>query len=99
MAVLDAAYYGVCIYSRVPDPCLYPAPNDLFGGELVPLFRLPPTLPGSIRQFGIEEAARDSRYLAGHAEPMFNRMEGIVWDETPHPSYCQYSWDDDSFLD
>lgn len=26
-------------------------------------------------------------------------MECIVWDETPHPGYCLYSWDDDILLD
>lgn len=58
MEVLDAAYYGVRMYFRVPDPRLYPALDDLPGGGLGRLFRLPPTLLRSIRRFGIEKAVR-----------------------------------------
>lgn len=44
MVVCVAAYYGVCIYPRVPDPRLYLFPDNIQNGELGRLFRLLPTL-------------------------------------------------------
>lgn len=68
MSVLDAAYYVMRIYWRLSDLRLYPSLNDLAGGGLRRLFRLPPTLTGSIRRFGIEIAVRGSCYLAGYVK-------------------------------
>lgn len=65
MGVLDAAYYGVHIYSRVPSFRLYPFPDDTLSGGLGRLFRLPPMLLGSIQRFAIEKDVRDSCYLVG----------------------------------
>lgn len=65
MAVLDAAYYEVPIYSHVSDPRLYRSANDLRGDGLGGLFRRPPTLLGSIRRFRIKKAVRGSCYAAG----------------------------------
>lgn len=91
MAVLKAAYYVVRIYSRVPYPLLYPAPDDLSGDGPGRLFRLPPSFLVFIRRFEIDETVPGSCFPAGSVEAVFHRMERIGWDETLHPGYCRYS--------
>lgn len=90
MAVVDAACYELPIYSSVSGPDLYPSPENIPCGGLGTLFFLPPTLLGSKRRFGIEEAVRGSCNPAGYDEAVFHRMECIVGDGTPHLGYCQY---------
>lgn len=49
MEVSNGVYYGVCIYSRVPNLGSYPSRDDLHDGGLGRLFRLSPSLLGSTR--------------------------------------------------
>lgn len=72
MVVLDTAYYGLRIYSCASDPHLYPSLNDVPGGGLGRLFRLPSTLLLSTRRFKIGEAVRGSFCSAMFAEAMFH---------------------------
>lgn len=58
LTLFDVAYYGVRTYSGVPSPCLHSFPDDMPGSELAHLFSLPPSLLGSMRQFGTEDAVR-----------------------------------------
>lgn len=64
--VLDAAYYRVRMYSRVPRLRLYSFSDDLPGESLGRLTRLPWTLLGSIRRFGIKKAVRGNCNAAGY---------------------------------
>lgn len=57
---LDAAYYGVRIYSQVLDPRLNTALDDLPGDDPGRLFRLFSTLLRSIRRFETEGAVPGS---------------------------------------
>lgn len=65
MQVLDAVYYGMRMYSRVPDLGLCLSLNDVLGGELGRCFCLHSTLLGSTRRFGTEEPLRGSWHTAG----------------------------------
>lgn len=88
--ILDAAYYEVRIWFRLPDIRLFLAPEDLPVGILGGLFHSTPTLSESIWRFGIENAVRGGSYPTGHAEVVFHRMEYIVWEEARHPGYSRY---------
>lgn len=99
MAALDAACYGVGIHFRVPYSYLCLSAKNTRGGRLGRLFRLPPTVFGTIRRFGIEKAVRGSCFPVGYVKALLHRMECILWDATPHPGYGGYSCDDDSPLD
>lgn len=52
--VFAPAFYGVRIYSRVPDARLYRSPNDMPGGGLGRFYRLPLTFSGSMRRLRVE---------------------------------------------
>lgn len=83
----------------MPDSHLYFAPDFMSDGEIGRHFRLPPTLLGSIRRFGIKKAVRGSYYAARYADAVFHCMKCIIWDKTPHLNYCAYSWNKGSLID
>lgn len=86
--LLVAVFYGVSVYSRMPDLRVYPFPNDVLGGGLGRLFRLSLTLLGSIKRFGIKKYMRDSCYSSNYVSAVLRRMRSIVLDGSLHPNFC-----------
>lgn len=91
MAVLNDAYYGVGMYSRVRDHRFYPSPDDMPGDGTGHLSHLSPSLLGSMKLSVIEKAVRSRCHPAVYDETVLHQIECIVWNGTPHRGYCPLS--------
>lgn len=78
MAVSNAAYYGLRVYSRYMDPLSYDSPSKVASGGLGRLFCILSTPMGFIRRFGISAAVRDGCCAAGYAKALFDLMSCVV---------------------
>lgn len=79
LTVVDAAYYGVRTYFRLPDLRMYPLSDVITNGELHRLIRIPLSFSGSIPRIAIQNAVRGSYYRVEYAKAVYHRMECIVW--------------------
>lgn len=88
LAVLEASFYGVIIYSRNPDAALYAQAGAWSGDRCGRLLSLSDAVLDAVEAFGINEAVHDTDY-AGPAKDVFRWIWRLIWSEVI--PFCGYS--------